>query len=97
MRNVLKNPEKSSDNISWAAYHASNQEPRDHVITSTALLPLFQESAHTVAMIKHSLDVIKTAIEHLNTGQTPAVAFDQPLYALAKQIQWKLPDKYGED
>ena len=65
----LKNPEKSSDNISWAAYHdhASNQEPRDHVITSTALLPLFQESAHTVAMIKHSLDVIKTAVEHLNT------------------------------
>ena len=97
MRNVLKNPEKSSDNISWAAYHASNQEPRDRVITSTALLPLFQESAHTVAMIKHSLDVIKTAIEHLNTGQTPDVAFDQTLYALAKQIQWKLPVKYGED
>ena len=71
--------------------------PRDRVITSTALLPLFQESAHTVAMIKHSLDVIKTAVEHLNTGQTPVVAFDQPLYALAKQIQWKLPDKYGED
>jgi len=24
------------------------------------------------------------------------IAFDQPLFALAKQIQWKGPDRYGE-
>ena len=33
-----------------------------------------------VAMIKHSLDVISKAVEHLNPGQTPVVTFDQPLY-----------------
>ena len=25
------------------------------------------------------------------------IAFDQLLYALAKQVQWNWPDKYGED
>ena len=48
-------------------------------------------------MICHSIDVVKTAVEHLNPGQTPVVTFDQPLFALAKQIQWKWPEKYGED
>ena len=48
-------------------------------------------------MIKHSFCVVKSAIEHLNPGQIPVITFDQPLYALAKQIQWKWPDDYGED
>ena len=47
-------------------------------------------------MIKHSLDVIGKAVEHLNQNQSPVVTFGQPLYALAKQIQFKWPEKYGE-
>ena len=47
-------------------------------------------------MIKHSFCVIKSAVEHLNLGQTPVLTFDQPLYALAKQIQWTWTDDYGE-
>ena len=52
---------------------------------------------YTLAMIKHSRDVISKAVEHLNPGQTQVVTFDQPLYALAKQIQFKWPDRYGKD
>ena len=90
--------ETSLEDISWAAYHASHQSSVGcGVICPTALLPLFLESAHTVAMIKHSFCVIKSAVEHLNPGQIPVITFDQPLYALAKQIQWKWPDDYGED
>ena len=48
-------------------------------------------------MIKHSFCVIKSAVEHLNPGQTPMLTFDQPLYAIAKQIQWTWTDDYGED
>ena len=48
-------------------------------------------------MIKHSFCVAKSAVEHLNPGQTPVIAFHQPLYAFAKQIQWKWPDHYRED
>ena len=50
-----------------------------------------------IAMIKHSLHVIKRVIEHLNPMQTPVITFGQPLYALVKQIQWKWPGMYGED
>ena len=97
VREVLESQHDTFNNISWAAYHASHQPSQSHAICPTALLPLFLESAHTVAMIKHSFHVVKSAIEHLNPGQTPVIAFDQPLYALAKHIQWKWPENYGED
>ena len=48
-------------------------------------------------MIRHSMDVVKNAVEHVSPGQTPVVTLDQSLFALAKQIQWKWPEKYGED
>lgn len=87
-----------SEDVSWSAYHANHQEPGGQAtITPTALLPLFQESAHTVAMIRHSMDVVRNAVMHLNPGQTPVMTFDQPLFALGKPIQWKWPDQYGED
>ena len=40
--------------------------------------------------------MIKASVDMLNPGQTPVDAFDQPLYAIAKQIQWNWPDLYGE-
>ena len=43
------------------------------------------------------MDVVKNAVEHVNLGQTPVVTLDQSLFPLAKQIQWKWPEKYGED
>ena len=60
-------------------------------------MPFLQVSAHSFATIKHSMDKIKDAINVLNLGQTPIRAADQPLFALAKQIQWQWPDTYGED
>ena len=86
-RKVLDSKAEVFNNASWATYHASYQPLQSQVICPTTLLPLFLESAHTVAMIKHSLRVIKSVIEHLNPGQAPVITFDQPLYALAKQIQ----------
>ena len=47
-------------------------------------------------MIRHAMDVIKVAVEELNPGQVPVVTLDQPLYALAKTIQWSWPERYGE-
>ena len=37
------------------------------------------------------------AVEPLNPGQTAVIAFNQPLFALAKEIQWRHPDTIGED
>ena len=39
---------------------------------------------------------IRDTVAFLNPGQTPVIAADQPLFALAKQIQWQWPE-YGED
>lgn len=41
--------------------------------------------------------IIKQCVESLNTGQIPVIALDQPLYTIAKQIQWTWPDTFGED
>ena len=59
-------------------------------------MPLFHDSAHSVAMIKHSMIVTKNVIQYLNPGQVPVIAMDQPLYVLAKQIQWTWPE-LGEE
>ena len=53
----------------------------------SVLLPLFQKSSKSPAMIKHGIDIIKTAVHKVNKGQTPVIVFDQPLYALAKKVQ----------
>ena len=47
-------------------------------------------------MVKHGINVIKQATEHVNPGQVPVLTVDQPLYAIAKKIQWMWPRVYGE-
>ena len=92
-------PLTGDETVSWAAYHASKQsapvDPSSLAITS--LPPLFRDQANSVAMIRHSMDVIKTAVDILNPGQVPVITADQPLYTLAKQIQWNWPQTHGED
>ena len=83
--------------ISWSAYHASIQEASIPLAAINALLPLFMDSAHSTAMIKHAMSVVQAAVNHLNPGQIPVLAADQPLFAIAKQIQWTWPNRFGED
>ena len=93
-------PLQGDETVSWAGYHASKQsipEEYECSVTLTSLLPLFYDQAKSVAMIRHSMDVIKTAVENLNPDQIPVLTVDQPLYALAKQIQWRWPETHGED
>ncbi|EDO43913.1 predicted protein [Nematostella vectensis] len=85
-----------SAQVSWASYH-SHQPSSEPLLSAviTALLPLFPDQAKSVAMIKHSMSVIKLFIEKINPGQIPVIAFDQPLYAVAKEVQWKWLSLYG--
>lgn len=48
-------------------------------------------------MILHAMNVIRSAVKYVNPVQVPVIAFDQPLFALAKQLQWELPNTHGED
>jgi len=87
-----------NEKLSWAAYHAQNQ-PRDESDKRaiSSLLPLFYDEAKSVAMIRHSMDVVRDAVKVLNPEQVPVIAFDQPLYAIAKSIQWNFPASHGKD
>ena len=84
------------DCLSWAAFHVNLQPVSVLKKANIALLPLFNDSAQSVAMIKHSMIVVKRTIQYLNPDQVPVIAMDQPLYALAKQIQWTWPE-LGEE
>ena len=95
---VLTLDSDGAEYISWAAYHANLIDPAgSSKVALTSLLPLFHHQANSVAMIRHSMDVVKAAISSLNPGQVPIITCDQPLYALAKQIQWNWPAVYGEE
>ncbi|KAK0050008.1 hypothetical protein Bpfe_020559 [Biomphalaria pfeifferi] len=55
------------------------------------------ESSKSPAMMKHAMDLVMQAVKFLNPGQIPVITADQPLFAIAKQIQWKCPEFYGEN
>ena len=43
------------------------------------------------------MNLVKTVVAYLNPGQSPVLTADQPLYALAKLIQWNFPEIHPED
>ena len=53
--------------ISWSSYHTQNA---DSAVSTThmAMLPLFEDSANSVAIMQHSMDIIKTAVNHLHAN-----------------------------
>ena len=61
-----------------------------------AILPLHYEKSATPAIIKHGMDIQKQATQYLNPGKIPVTTLDQPLFALAKSVQWKWPETHGE-
>ena len=69
-------------------FHGSLQNELSQDVSRDAMLPLFKEQAHSPAMIRHSMAIVREAVQFLNPGQIPAATFDQPLYAIAKQMQW---------
>lgn len=55
-----------------------------------------EDEAKSPTLIKHSLDAWKDAVAYLKPEQTPVVAFNQPVYVLAKKMQWHHPDTYDQ-
>ena len=84
-------------NISWSAHFASLQDSALRPQAISALLPLFRDNAHSLTMIRHGMKFVKAATEHVNQGQMPVIVVDQPLYAIAKRLQWNESDEFGED
>ena len=53
--------------------------------------------AASPSMIKHAMQLTMKGTEFLNPGQTGVLSADQPIYAIAKLLQWTFPDILGED
>ena len=85
------------DNISLSAHFTHLQYSVPHPPAISGLMPLFRDNAQSAAMVKHGMDVIMKAIGHVNPGQIPVLTLDQPLYTIAKDIQWSWPSMYGEE
>ena len=58
---------------------------------------MFLENAHSVAMILLSMNVVKSAVQHINPGETPVITLDLQLFAIAKQMKWNWPASHGEN
>ena len=86
--------ENVSDGVSitWSAHHAARKRSKPFEVSISALMPLLRDQAHSVATMKHAMKKICNTVAFLNPGQIPVIAADQPLYALAKQIQWTWPE-----
>jgi len=78
--------------------HFMQQTQSDPVdpISVIALLPLFPEKSATIAMVKHGMEYLRRITNYLNPGQTLIMAFDQPLFALAKYVQCSWAQSFGE-
>ena len=79
--------------IPWSAYFANLQPSVPKPPAITALLPMFRDNAHSPAMVKHGMGSIKQITSRVNQNQIPVLTVDQPLYAIAKKIQWAWPDE----
>ena len=80
-------------NCNWAAYNEANINAE----TPSTLLPLINESINSPAMVKHCMKAIRKIIQHINPNQITIISGDQPVYALLQQIQWKYPNKFGDN
>ena len=81
--------------VTWSAHNAVQIREQGFAISMSALMPLLRDQAHDIPTIKHVMDKVKETTSFLYPTQTPVITADQPLFALAKQIQWHWPDEYG--
>ena len=74
--------------VTWSARHASRKRSPAFEVSITSLLPLLRDKAHSVATVRHVMDKIKDIVSFLNPSQVSVAAADQPIYAVAEQVQW---------
>ena len=85
-----------NEHVGFAAYHSLSVPDVVYKCHST-LLPLLRDEVHSPGMVRHLMDLIMDITSKVNNGQAAVITADQPVYAIAKNLQWKFPKVYGED
>ena len=83
--------------LSWSAFCQDEESSTTWPKVLSALMPLINDDINSMAMVKHTMKIIKKAVDNLNPGQISIINADQPVYTLGKQVQWQFPHHYGED
>ena len=86
-----------TDLVSWGAYFASRSGPPLTPPMRSYPMPLFLEKASDPVTVAHIMKLSQKVTAYLNAGQVPWLETDQPLHFIAKKLQWKYPDQFGED
>ena len=55
-------------------------------VFNIGLMPLLPQNVHATVLLSRVMNLVKEAVEHLNSNQTPVLTMDQPLSAIAKEI-----------
>ena len=84
-----------SQNHAWSSYHASQKRGSINICGVDTIPPSIREKVHKLATRCHCMNIISKTISVINPNQTPVDTCDQPVYALAKQIQWRYPELFG--
>ena len=82
--------------VSFSAFYASQLPPTKPSRDISTLLPLLNESINSPAMVSHCFKVISKIVQELNPLQPTVITVDQPVYAIAKQVQWSKPEDYKD-
>ena len=86
------------EHSSFAAFHSMTAiQPQPVLPCNHTLLPLLPDHIQSPATTRHLMNTILHITTTLNKQQPAVITADQPVYALAKAVQWKYPDLYGED
>ena len=78
---------------SWSAMHARLSEPS--VKTEIGYLPLWDSEPKDLTTIYSIMKAIQAITHHLGQENT-IITFDQAIYKLAKEIQWKNPVEFSD-
>ena len=77
-------------NHGWASYHVSQKRCKRRRKGFISALLFLREKVHTLGLQYHCMNIATNTINKLNPGQPPVDLCNQPVFALTKQIQWKL-------
>ena len=86
------------DVITWSVYNSRLMNDDSLKLPAViGVLPLFPDKVASPSMIQHAMQLTMQGRLFLNPGQTGVIGADQPLYAIAKQLQWTFPESVGGD
>ena len=88
MKLIIMQMKKSKKRIPiyhGGAFHSAQSIKRPERESQIVVLPLLENSAHSLSLIRHVIELMKSGIRHLNPNQVPVIAMDQPLYEIAER------------